>query len=338
LVSFESREVEMVQAIRIHESGGPEVLRFEDVAVGEPGAGEARVRHAAIGLNFIDTYHRSGLYPLELPATPGMEAAGTVEAVGEGVTEVKPGDRVAYAGGPPGAYAEVRLMPAAKLVWLPDDIEEATAAAAMLKGLTAWYLLKRSYPVRSGDTVLLHAAAGGVGLIAVQWAKQLGATVIGTVSTDAKAELARAHGCDHIVMADSDDLAGEVRRLTGGEGVAAVYDSVGRDTFFASLDSLRPHGVMVSFGNASGPVEPFAPLELAKRGSLYVTRPVLFDFISTRDALLAAAAELFEVIESGAVKIEVNQRYPLAEAAEAHRDLEARRTTGSTVLVPQLLS
>ncbi|WP_405226611.1 quinone oxidoreductase family protein [Lentisalinibacter sediminis] len=324
----------MVKAIRIEEFGGPEVLRLCDVEVGEPGPGEVRLRHTAIGLNFIDTYHRSGLYPLELPSGLGSEAAGVVEALGDGVEGLEIGQRVAYTGRPPDAYAEARLIDADLLVPLPDAIGDETAAAAMLKGLTAWYLLKRSYPVRSGDTVLLHAAAGGVGLIAVQWAKHLGATVIGTVSTAAKAELARAHGCEHIVMADSDDLAGEVRRLTGGAGVAAVYDSVGRDTFYASLDSLRPHGVMVSFGNASGPVEPFAPLELAKRGSLYVTRPVLFDFISTRQALLGAAGELFEVIGSGAVKVEVNQRYPLAEAAAAHRDLEARRTTGSTVLLP----
>ncbi|WP_405235827.1 quinone oxidoreductase family protein [Lentisalinibacter orientalis] len=324
----------MVKAIRIEEFGGPEVLQWQDVEVGEPGPGEVRLRHSAVGLNFIDTYHRSGLYPLELPSGLGSEAAGVVEALGDGVEGLGIGQRVAYTGRPPDAYSEARLIAADLLVPLPDAIGDETAAAAMLKGLTAWYLLKRSYPVRPGDTVLLHAAAGGVGLIAVQWAKQLGATVIGTVSTDAKAELARAHGCDHIVMADSDDLAGEVRRLTGGEGVAAVYDSVGRDTFYASLDSLRPHGVMVSFGNASGPVEPFAPLELAKRGSLYVTRPVLFDFISTRQALLGAAGQLFEVIGSGAAKIEVNQRYPLAEAAEAHRDLEARRTTGSTVLLP----
>ncbi len=323
----------MVKAIRIEEFGGPEVLHWREVDVGEPGPGEVRLRHTAVGLNFIDTYHRSGLYALELPSGLGSEAAGVVEALGAGVEGLEIGQRVAYTGRPPDAYAEARLIAADLLVPLPDAIGDETAAAAMLKGLTAWYLLKRSYPVRSGDTVLLHAAAGGVGLIAVQWAKHLGATVIGTVSTGAKAELARAHGCDHIVMADSDDLAGEVRRLTGA-GVAAVYDSVGRDTFFASLDSLRPHGVMVSFGNASGPVEPFAPLELAERGSLYVTRPVLFDFISTREALLGAAGELFEVIRSGAVKIEVNQRYPLAEAAEAHRDLEARRTTGSTVLVP----
>ncbi|MEJ2602140.1 MAG: quinone oxidoreductase [Gammaproteobacteria bacterium] len=322
------------RAIRIEEFGGPEVLQWQEVELGEPGPGEVRLRHSAVGLNFIDTYHRSGLYPLELPSGLGSEAAGVVDAVGPGVEGLEVGQRVAYTGRPPDAYSEARLVPADILVPLPAEIGDETAAAAMLKGLTAWYLLKRSYPVRAGDTVLLHAAAGGVGLIAVQWAKRLGATVIGTVSTEAKAELARAHGCDHIVMADHGDLAGEVRRLTGGEGVAAAYDSVGRDTFYASLDSLRPHGVMVSFGNASGPVEPFAPLELAKRGSLYVTRPVLFDFVSTREALLAAAAELFDVIREGAVRIEVNQRYPLAEAARAHRDLEARRTTGSTVLLP----
>ncbi len=322
------------RAIRIEEFGGPEVLRWQEVEVGEPGPGEVRLRHTAVGLNFIDTYHRSGLYPLELPSGLGGEAAGIVEAVGPGVEGLEVGQRVAYTGRPPDAYSEARLIAAGMLVPLPDEIGDETAAAAMLKGLTAWYLLKRSYPVRPGDTVLLHAAAGGVGLIAVQWAKRLGATVIGTVSTDAKAELARGHGCDHIVMADHEDLAGEVRRLTDGEGVAAVYDSVGRDTFYASLDSLRPHGVMVSFGNASGPVEPFAPLELARRGSLYVTRPVLFDFISTREALLAATGELFAVIREGTVRIEINQRYPLAEAAQAHRDLEARRTTGSTILVP----
>lgn len=322
------------KAIRIEEFGGPEVLQWREVEVGEPGPGEVRLRHTAIGLNFIDTYHRSGLYPLELPSGLGSEAAGVIEATGEGVEGLAVGQRVAYTGRPPDAYSEVRLIAADLLVPLPEDIADETAAAAMLKGLTAWYLLKRSYPVRSGDTVLLHAAAGGVGLIALQWAKHLGAAVIGTVSTEAKAEIARRHGCDHIVMADHDDLAGEVRRLTGGQGVAAVYDSVGRNTFYASLDSLRRHGVMVSFGNASGPVEPFAPLELAKRGSLYVTRPVLFDFIATRDALLAAAGELFDVIRRAPLRIEINQRYPLAGTGEAHRDLEGRRTTGSTILVP----
>lgn len=322
------------KAIRIDEFGGPEVLKWQDVSVGDPGPGEVRLRHTAVGLNFIDTYHRSGLYPLELPSGLGSEAAGVIEAVGEGVEGLTPGQRVAYTGRPPDAYSEARLIGADLLVPLPEGIDDEVAAAAMLKGLTAWYLLTRSYPVQPGDVVLLHAAAGGVGLIAVQWAKHLGATVIGTVSTDAKAELARAHGCDHVVMAGEPELAAAVRGLTGGEGVAAVYDSVGRDTFYASLDSLRPHGVMVSFGNASGPVEPFAPLELAKRGSLYVTRPVLFDFISTRRALLDAAGELFGVIAGGAVKVEINQRYPLADAARAHRDLEARQTTGSTILLP----
>lgn len=322
------------RAIRIERFGGPEVLEWREVEVGEPGPGEVRLRHSAVGLNFIDTYHRSGLYPLELPSGLGSEAAGVIEAVGEGVEELEAGQHVAYVHRPPDAYSEARLIPADALVPLPQDIDDETAAAAMLKGLTAWYLLRRSYPVQPGDTVLVHAAAGGVGLIAVQWAKCLGATVIGTVSTEAKQELARAHGCDHVIPAGHADLAGEVRRLTNGEGVAAVYDSVGRETFYASLDSLRPHGVMVSFGNASGPVEPFAPLELARRGSLYVTRPVLFDFISAREALLGAAAELFGVIREGAVRIEINQRYPLAEAAAAHRDLEGRRTTGSTVLLP----
>lgn len=324
----------MIMAIRIEEFGGPEVLKWRDVDLAEPGPGEVRLRHTAIGLNFIDTYHRSGLYPLDLPSGLGSEAAGVVEALGPDVLDLEVGQHVAYTGRPPDAYSEARNIAADMLVPLPAGIDDEIAAASMLKGLTAWYLLKRSYAVQTGDTVLLHAAAGGVGLIAVQWAKHLGARVIGTVSTESKAELARSHGCDHIVMADAADLPGEVRRLTGGEGVAAVYDSVGRDTFFDSLDCLRPHGVMVTFGNASGPVEPFSPLELAKRGSLYVTRPVLFDFISTRQALLAAAAELFEVIAAGVVKIEINQRYPLSEAAQAHRDLEGRKTTGSTLLLP----
>ncbi len=323
----------MVKAIRISEFGGPEVLEWRDVDLPPPGPGEVRLRHTAIGLNFIDTYHRSGLYPLDLPSGLGSEAAGVVEAVGEGVEGLQPGQHVVYTGRPPDAYSEARNINASMLVPLPAGVSDEIAAASLLKGLTAWYLLKRSYAVRSGDTVLLHAAAGGVGLIAAQWAKHLGARVIGTVSTSEKSALARAHGCDEIVMADA-DLAAEVRSLTDGAGVAAVYDSVGRDTFYASLDCLRPHGVMVSFGNASGPVEPFSPLELAKRGSLYVTRPVLFDFISTRESLLAAAAELFAVISTGIVKVEINQRYPLREAATAHRDLEARRTTGSTLLMP----
>lgn len=321
-------------AIRIREFGGPEVLEYVDVDLPEPGEGEARIRHTAIGLNFIDTYHRSGLYPLDLPAGLGSEAAGIVEAVGAGVDAVEPGHRVVYTGRPADSYSMHRNFPADQLVQIPDGVSDMEAAASFLKGLTAWYLLRRSYPVQPGDPVLLYAAAGGVGLIAGQWGKHLGATVIGVVSSDEKAELARQHGCAHVIMADHQDIPGEVRRLTGGEGVAAAYDSVGKDTFFTSLDCLRPHGVMVTFGNASGPVDPFAPAELAKRHSLYVTRPVLFDFIDTRENLLAAAAELFEVMAQGAVKISVNQRYPLAEAAQAHRDLEARKTTGSTVLEP----
>ncbi len=309
-------------------------MQYEVVDLPDPGEGEARIRHTAIGLNFIDTYHRSGLYPVDLPTGLGSEAAGVVEAVGSGVSEVQPGDRVVYTGRPAESYSERRNFPAWQLVPVPDGVSDEQAAAVMLKGLTAWYLLFRSYPVQKGDTVLLHAAAGGVGSLASQWAKHLGATVIGVVSTDEKAALARALGCAHIVKADSRDIAAEVRTLTGGEGVAAVYDSIGRHTFFSSLDSLRPHGVMVTFGNASGPVDAFAPAELAKRHSLYVTRPILFDFIETRERLLAACSELFDVIASGAVKISVNQKYALKDAAQAHFDLEARKTTGSTILMP----
>jgi NADPH2:quinone reductase len=321
-------------AIRIHEFGGPEVLRFEEVDLPEPTAGEVRIRHTAIGLNFIDTYFRTGLYPSALTAGLGSEAAGVVEAVGPGVTVVKPGDRVAYTGRPADSFSEARNFPADKVVPIPDSISDEQAAAVLLKGLTAWYLLRRSYPVKKGDAILLYAAAGGVGSLASQWANALGATVIGVVSTSEKAALARSQGCHHIVMADDPDVAATVRKLAGGDGVAAVYDSVGKDTFFASLDSLRPHGVMVSFGNSSGPVAPFAPAELAKRHSLYVTRPVLFDFISTREQLLSATAELFEQLASGDVKINVNQRYALKDAAIAQADLEGRKTTGSTVLIP----
>ncbi len=323
----------MPTAIRFARHGGPEVLEAVAVTVGEPGEGEVRLRHTAIGLNFIDTYHREGLYPLPLPSGIGVEAAGVVEALGPGVEDLAVGDRVAYTSRPPASYCDVRLAPAAHLVRLPETIDDETGAAMMLKGLTAWYLLRRSYPVQAGDTVLLYAAAGGVGQIAAQWATHLGARVIGVVSTQDKAALAQAHGCADIIMAD-EDVAARTRELTGGEGVAAVYDSVGKETFMASLNALRPHGVMVSFGNASGPVEPFSLLELASRGSLYVTRPVLFDFIGTRDALLAASAELIELVAAGSVKINVSQRYPLGAAAEAHRDLEARRTTGQTVLLP----
>jgi NADPH2:quinone reductase len=308
-------------AIRMYEYGGPEVMRYEEVELEEPGEGEARIRHTAIGLNFIDTYQRTGLYPVDLPTGLGSEAAGIVEAVGPGVTDVQPGSRVVYTGRPADSYSECRNFPAWQLVPVPDGISDEQAAAVFL-------------PVHKGDTVLLHAAAGGVGSLASQWANHLGATVIGVVSTDEKAELARSQGCAHIVMADNSDIAAEVRKLTGGEGVAAVYDSVGRDTFFSSLDSLRPHGVMVTFGNASGPVDPFAPAELAKRHSLYVTRPILFDFIDTRERLLGGCSELFEVLGSGAVKISVNQKYSLQDAIQAHIDLQGRKTTGSTVLIP----
>jgi len=320
-------------AIRMHEYGGPEVLRYEQIDLAEPGAGEARIRHTAIGLNFIDTYYRSGLYPTDLPSGLGSEAAGIVEAVGPGVTEVRPGDRVVYTGLPINSYSECRNFPAARLVPVPEEVSDEQAAAVMLKGLTAWYLLRKSYPIQKGDPILLHAAAGGVGSLASQWANHLGATVIGIVSTEKKAEHARVQGCAHVIMADSKDISAKVLELTDG-GVAAVYDSIGRDTFLSSLDSLRPHGVMVTFGNASGPVDPFAPAELAKRHSLYVTRPVLFDFIDTRERLLAACRELFDVIGSGVVNIGINQKYGLKDAARAHIDLEGRKTTGSTVLIP----
>ncbi|MFQ5982613.1 MAG: quinone oxidoreductase [Woeseiaceae bacterium] len=322
------------KAIRIYEFGGPEVLRWEAVEVPEPAEGEARLRHSAVGLNFIDVYHRTGLYPIDLPAGLGSEAAGVVEATGPGVTGIAVGDRVVYTGGPTDAYSERRIFDASPLVPIPDAMSDEQAAAIFLKGLTAWYLLRRSYKVAEGDTILLYAAAGGVGTLASQWARHLGATVIGVVSTEEKAGLARANGCKHVVMSDDPDIAGTVRGLTDGEGVAAVYDSVGRDTFFASLDSLRPHGTMVSFGNSSGPVDPFAPSELAKRGSLYVTRPTLFHFIDTRERLLVACDELFAVVGSGAVSVSIGQTYPLEQAARAHRDLEARKTTGSTILSP----
>lgn len=321
-------------AIRIHETGGPEVMRWEEVAVGDPAPGEARVRHEAVGLNYIDTYHRSGLYPLPMPAGLGMEGAGVVEAVGQGVSDVQPGDRVAYAGGPVGAYSEVRCMPADRLLKIPDPLDFRTAAAMMLQGLTSAYLLRRTYRVQPGDAVLIHAAAGGVGLIACQWAKALGATVIGTVSNEEKAGLAMAHGCDHIIYYTREDVAARVREITGGEGVAVVYDGVGKDTFAGSLDSLRTFGVMVSFGNASGPVAPFDPLLLSQKGSIYITRPTLMHYTAKRKDLLALGSELFEAVSSGQVKIAVNQTYALADAAKAHRDLESRRTTGSTILLP----
>jgi NADPH2:quinone reductase len=321
----------MPHAIRIHEAGGPDVLAWDVVEVGGPGPGQAKIRQAAAGLNFIDVYHRTGLYPQQMPFTPGVEGAGTVESVGEGVTNVKPGDRVAYAG-PLGGYSEERLIDADKLVKLPDDIGFDQAAAMMLQGMTARMLLRSVYPVKSGDTILVQAAAGGVGLILCQWASALGATVIGTVSTEEKAELARAHGCAHPILYTKQDFAVEVDKLTAGQKLPVVYDSVGKATFMKSLDCLRPRGLMVSFGNASGPVDPISPLVLSQKGSLFLTRPTLFHYIATRPELEQAANDLFDVVRSGKVKIEVKQRFPLAEAAEAHRALEARRTTGSTIL------
>jgi NADPH2:quinone reductase len=324
----------MTKAIRISRHGGPEVMELVDVELGAPGPGEAQVRHAAIGLNFIDVYHRTGLYPQPLPAGLGMEGAGVVEAVGDGVTAVKVGDRVAYAGGPIGAYAQARNMPASKLLVLPENIAFDAAAAMMLQGLTVQYLLHRTVALKAGDTIVFHAAAGGVGLIACQWAKVLGVTLIGTVGSAEKAELARAHGAAHVINYNTENFTERVREITGGKGVRAVYDSIGKDTFIASLDCLAPLGTMVSFGNASGPVESFALAELAKRGSLYVTRPSMAAYLSTREELEAAAKSLFGVVASGAVKVEVRQRYALADVAQAHRDLEARKTTGSSILLP----
>lgn len=321
----------MPHAIRIHETGGPEVLKWDEAEAGEPGPGEARIRQEAAGLNFIDVYHRTGLYPQQLPFTPGVEGAGVVESIGPGVTNVAAGDRVAYAG-PVGGYAEERLIPADRLVKLPDDISTEQAAAMMLQGMTAHMLLRSVHRVSEGQTILIHAAAGGVGLIVCQWAKALGATVIGTVGSDEKAELAHAHGCDHPIVYTREDFVSEVERITGGRKLPVVYDSVGRDTFIRSLDCLAPRGLMVSFGNASGPVEPFSPLLLSQKGSLFLTRPTLFNYIAARGELESAANELFEVVQSGKVRIAVKQRFRLEDAAEAHRALEARETAGSTVL------
>ena len=324
----------MTKAIRFHKTGGPEVLVYEDIEVGNPGEGQARVRHHAIGLNFIDTYHRSGLYPLPLPSGIGLEAAGVVEAVGPGVDYLKAGDRVAYAGGPPGSYSEVRLIPADRLVKLPDGITYETAAAMMLKGLTVQYLLRSTYKVQAGQTVLFHAAAGGVGLIACQWLKALGATVIGTVGSDAKAVLAKAHGCDHTIVYTRENFVERVKEITGGAKVPVVYDSVGKDTFMGSLDCLQPRGMLAVFGNGSGPVPAFDLSLLAARGSLYVTRPTLVTYTAKRADLVAAANELFDIVLSGKVKIEVNQTLALKDAKQSHIDLESRKTTGSTVLMP----
>ena len=324
----------MTKAIRFHKTGGPEVLVYEDVEVGNPGEGQARVRHNAIGLNFIDTYHRSGLYPLPLPSGVGLEGAGVVEAVGPGVDYLAAGDRVAYAGGPPGSYSEVRLIPADRLVKVPDGITDVQAAAMMLKGLTVQYLLRSTYPVQAGQTVLFHAAAGGVGLIACQWLKALGCTVIGTVGSDAKAELARAHGCDHTIVYTRENFVERVKEITGGAKVPVVYDSVGKDTFMGSLDCLQPRGMLAVFGNGSGPVAAFDLNLLAARGSLYVTRPTLMTYTAKRADLVAAAKELFDIVLSGKVRIEVNQTLALKDAKQSHIDLESRKTTGSTVLMP----
>ncbi|MCA8035300.1 quinone oxidoreductase [Burkholderia arboris] len=324
----------MPKAIRYDQPGGPDVMKWVAVDVGAPKAGEVRIRQHAVGLNYIDVYFRTGLYPQPLPGGLGMEAAGEVTAVGDGVTAFKTGDRVAYVGQPPGAYAQERVMPAERLVKLPDGISYDDAASVMLQGLTAHYLLRRTYPVKAGDTILIHAAAGGVGLLVCQWAKALGATVIGTVGSDEKAELAKAHGCDHPIVYTRENFTQRVKEITSGAGVPVVYDSIGKDTYVGSLDCLAPLGYFVSFGNASGPLPPIDSKEFSSRGSLFFTRPTLFSYIAKRADLEAAAAELFDVILSGKVKTSINQRYPLAEVGRAHADLEARKTTGSTILVP----
>ena len=325
----------MHKSVRIHETGGPDVLRWEPGDVRAPGPGEVLIRQTAVGLNYIDVYFRKGLYPAPgFPFTPGMEGAGIVEEVGKGAGDLKPGDRVAYAGAPIGSYAQVRVMPAERLVRLPDAIDERTAAAMMLKGMTAQYLLKRTAQLESGDTILFHAAAGGVGLIACQWARDLGLRVIGTVGNEKKAELAAAYGCDYPLIHPKENVVDRVREITGGEGVAVVYDSIGRDTFDSSLDCLRPLGLLVSFGQSSGPVPPIDIGILNLKGSLHLTRPSLFHYTAKREDLLTTAGDLFEVVRRGAVKVEIRQTYPLSDAARAHADLEGRRTTGSTVLLP----
>ena len=327
----------MSRAIQITEFGGPEKLQLVDLTVGDPGPGEIRIRHHACGLNFIDVYQRTGLYPNPLPLTLGMEGAGIVEAVGEGVTHLKVGDRAAYASNPPGSYSEVRVMPAKTVVRLPDGIAFDTAAGMMLKGLTAQYLLKKTLPaegLQPGDHVLFHAAAGGVGLIACQWAKALGLQLIGTAGGAAKCRLAQEHGAAHVIDYTKEDFVARVKDITGGKGVKVVYDSIGKDTFEGSLNCLRPFGLLASFGNASGPVPPFAPGILGAKGSLYITRATLFTHIATREAAQAMADDLFAVVSGGQVKIRIDQRYDLADVAQAHRDLEARKTTGSTVLTP----
>jgi NADPH2:quinone reductase len=328
----------MPKAIRIRQHGGPEVMQWETVEVCPPGPGEARLRHTAVGLNFIDTYHRSGLYPQKLPCILGSEAAGVIQQLGAGVEDFAVGDRVAYAGSAPGAYAEERLMSAARLVKLPRDISDRDAAALMLKGMTAHYLLQRTFPVKRGDTLLVHAAAGGVGSVLVPWARHLGATVIGTAGSADKVRRALESGCHHAIDYRAQDFVAETRRLTGGRGVDVVYDAVGRDTFLKSLDCLRPLGMLVTFGNASGPPPPIEPLVLSQKGSLFLTRPTLAHYTAQREDLLRAADALFEAMRSGVVKAQIGQTYPLAQAAQAHRDLEGRKTTGSTLLLPDVSS
>lgn len=325
----------MSKAIRLSEHGGPDVMRLVDVEVSPPASDEIQIEHGAVGLNFIDVYMRSGAYPLPaFPSGIGLEGAGRVVAVGDNVREFKEGDRVAYASPPVGAYAQIRNLPADRAVAVPDSIDDATAAAMMLQGMTAQYLLRQTYRVKFGDTILIHAAAGGVGLIVCQWASSLGVTVIGTVGSEEKAELARAHGCRHTISYRSENFKERVRELTDGAGVNVVYDSIGKDTFMDSLDSLKKMGTMVTYGAASGPVPPFEPAMLGKKGSLFLTRPTLFDYVAERANLVDMATQLFDVVQSGTVKIQINQRYDLADVAQAHRDLEARKTTGSTVLIP----
>jgi NADPH2:quinone reductase len=327
-------EIAMVKAIRMARSGGPEVMEYVDVELGDPGPGEVRIKHAAIGLNYIDVYFRSGAYPQDYPGGLGMEGAGVVEAVGTGVTHIKVGDRVAYASRPTGAYAEARIMPASVLVRLPASISFETGAAMMLQGLTVQYLFRRTFPLQGGETILLHAAAGGVGLIACQWARALGVTLIGTVSSDEKAALAKRFGCVHTINYKKENFVERVKEITNGKGVPVVYDSIGNDTFVGSLDCLSPMGMLVSYGSASGPVPPFSLNELSSRGSLFVTRPTLFTYAAKRDDLEMMAAELFGMVESRKIKIEINQRYALNNVAQAHRDLESRKTTGSSILLP----
>jgi NADPH:quinone reductase len=324
----------MPNAIRIQQTGGPEVMQWESVTVGEPGAGEARVRHTVIGVNYIDTYHRSGLYKLPLPSGIGLEAAGVVEAIGAGVSDVAVGDRVAYCGGPTGAYSEVRVMPADKLVKIPDGVSDRSAATLMLKGLTVQYLFRQTFPLKGGETILFHAAAGGVGLIACQWARALGVTMIGTVGSDEKAALAKASGCTHTIVYTRENFVDRVKDITGGKGVAVVYDSVGKDTFPASLDCLKPRGLFVSFGNSSGPIAAFDLGLLGAKGALYATRPSLVTYAGTRPALLAMAAELFALVKAGKIVSDARQTHALKDAVQAHRDLHARKTTGATVLLP----